>query len=443
MKTILRILAFALVVSAAIPKQARAEGSPGLVFGQVPTAAQWNSYFAAKQDYLGFTPINPANLVATAPIAISPSGGVYTWSLTPCAVTGSFYAWSGAAWACTTYGTRTLLTTATSYYVNPASGNDANACTSLAPCATLNHIRDLVCRSIDIGGQTLTIQMVSNAGATNTFAPMIWNCGTVGGGRIVFQGATLAVTGIANNGSGKCRVTVASTTGLTTGDIRAVIGATKAAGAVHEANGSWSITVVDATHFDMTACTFANAWVSGGGVVGSALLSSTSGPAVNFTVPLTTSFGFNGIRFTTSGSGSNAIQNSGSSNFVDFANIDMGPVVANHFALQNYATTYQSGPYVISGNAAMHVINTKGTFLATGQVYISNALAITYFCYTTILGVSQFVAVTFNYQGGTPATVTGQRYVVDTNSIIATGGGGAAFLPGTIAGTTNSGGIYQ
>ncbi len=34
------------------------QSSPGLIYGQVPTAGQWNSYFAAKQDVLGFTPLN-------------------------------------------------------------------------------------------------------------------------------------------------------------------------------------------------------------------------------------------------------------------------------------------------------------------------------------------------------------------------------------------------
>lgn len=37
-----------------------AQSSPGLVYGQVPTAGQWNSYFAAKQDVLGFRPVNQA-----------------------------------------------------------------------------------------------------------------------------------------------------------------------------------------------------------------------------------------------------------------------------------------------------------------------------------------------------------------------------------------------
>lgn len=34
------------------------QSSPALYAGQVPTAAQWNSYFAAKQDALGYTPLN-------------------------------------------------------------------------------------------------------------------------------------------------------------------------------------------------------------------------------------------------------------------------------------------------------------------------------------------------------------------------------------------------
>lgn len=36
---------------------ALAQSSPNLIPGQVPTAAQWNSYFIAKQDTLGFTAV--------------------------------------------------------------------------------------------------------------------------------------------------------------------------------------------------------------------------------------------------------------------------------------------------------------------------------------------------------------------------------------------------
>jgi hypothetical protein len=41
-----------------------------------------------------------------------------------------------------------------------------------------------------------------------------------------------------------------------------------------------------------------------------------------------------------------------------------------------------------------------------------------------------------------PGNVTGQRYSVASNAIITTAGGGLNFIPGTIAGTTSSGGQY-
>jgi hypothetical protein len=40
-------------------------------------------------------------------------------------------------------------------------------------------------------------------------------------------------------------------------------------------------------------------------------------------------------------------------------------------------------------------------------------------------------------------TTTGQRYAVSINAIIGTAGGGANYFPGTIAGTSVSGGIYS
>lgn len=67
---------------ALIPTIAIGQSSPGLRQGQVPTAGQWNSYFAAKQDFLGFTPLNPSSLVGTSPISVTAGAGVVTVSLT-------------------------------------------------------------------------------------------------------------------------------------------------------------------------------------------------------------------------------------------------------------------------------------------------------------------------------------------------------------------------
>ncbi len=51
------VIAAGFLVSASM---AHAQSAPNFSYGQVPTAAQWNSYFASKQDYLGYSPVNRA-----------------------------------------------------------------------------------------------------------------------------------------------------------------------------------------------------------------------------------------------------------------------------------------------------------------------------------------------------------------------------------------------
>jgi hypothetical protein len=62
----------------------------------------------------------------------------------------------------------------------------------------------------------------------------------------------LAITGAANNGSGLVRCTVASTTTLSTGQY---VGISNVPGA-SEIVSEWTITVIDATHFDLQGSTF-------------------------------------------------------------------------------------------------------------------------------------------------------------------------------------------
>lgn len=75
----------------------------------------------------------------------------------------------------------------------------------------------------------------------------------------------VSVSGAANNGSGLVRLTVSSTSGWTTGDYKSVSGVT----GTTEANGHWTVTVIDGTHIDLQGSTYANAYVSGGIVGGS------------------------------------------------------------------------------------------------------------------------------------------------------------------------------
>lgn len=71
------------------------------------------------------------------------------------------------------------------------------------------------------------------------------------------------VSGAADNGSGLIRLTLNTTNGMITGQqvtIRDVLGTT-------EANGNWTVTVVNVTQIDLQDSTFANAYSSSGYVV--------------------------------------------------------------------------------------------------------------------------------------------------------------------------------
>lgn len=79
------------------------------------------------------------------------------------------------------------------------------------------------------------------------------------------------ISAAANNGSGLCRLTIGSSEFMHTGDtatVENISGAT-------ECNGSFTITVVDATHIDLTGTTFSTAYTNGGDVYVTAT-SSTS-----------------------------------------------------------------------------------------------------------------------------------------------------------------------
>jgi hypothetical protein len=76
----------------------------------------------------------------------------------------------------------------------------------------------------------------------------------------------LEIVDAGDSGSGEIRVEVASTASLTTGEYKTI---TQVEGTT-EANGTWQITVIDGTHFDLDGSTFSNAY-SAGGIVGGSL----------------------------------------------------------------------------------------------------------------------------------------------------------------------------
>lgn len=75
-RIILGALALIAVV-VTVPTGAQAQSTcPAIITGAILTQAQWQSCFTAKQDYLGFVPLNPSSIVGIAPITATPTAGV-------------------------------------------------------------------------------------------------------------------------------------------------------------------------------------------------------------------------------------------------------------------------------------------------------------------------------------------------------------------------------
>lgn len=71
---------------------------------------------------------------------------------------------------------------------------------------------------------------------------------------------TFTVSGAADNGSGKVRITTGAAHGLATGQVVTISGIT----GTTEANGTNPVTVVTSTTFDLEDITFSNAYSAGG-----------------------------------------------------------------------------------------------------------------------------------------------------------------------------------
>jgi hypothetical protein len=99
--------------------------------------------------------------------------------------------------------------------------------------------------------------------------------------------------------------------------------------------------------------------------------------------------------------------------------------------------------YTVSGNATTaHIIATGG-----GQVNVNGITGVTvsanitvaYFVLTSNFCGANLAGITYTLGGH---TVTGKRYEADNFSMINSGGGGATYFPGSVAGTTSGGGTY-
>jgi hypothetical protein len=132
-------------------------------------------------------------------------------------------------------------------------------------------VRDFTCRNLLVTG-TETIINTQHLGVGDAFIEVLQNItapaqNADGGLEVNRLEAAVTINGAANNGSGLIRIQTTGAHGYTSGDYVRIDGIV---GTVEANNGGlvpyWVISVFDATHFDLVASAFVNAWVSGGTV---------------------------------------------------------------------------------------------------------------------------------------------------------------------------------
>lgn len=135
------------------------------------------------------------------------------------------------------------------------------------------------------GGQTIGTNAYTCGAATDT--PGSITDKEVIQVQFVNAATTLAITGAANNGSGKIRLTLASTASLSTNQWITVDGYSVSGG--QQGGGLWKIQVIDSTHIDLVntfgsqPSVFASTYVSGGSICTATLNVNSRGakPIVN------------------------------------------------------------------------------------------------------------------------------------------------------------------
>lgn len=111
--------------------------------------------------------------------------------------------------------------------------------------------------------QRLYTALISTANLTSGTSTVTFDNGTdsiVLGCYVFDQNIGGGVSNCADNGAGLIRVTTSSAHGLTTDDCINITGVT----GTTEANGDWTVTVIDTTNIDLQGSSFSNAYVSGG-----------------------------------------------------------------------------------------------------------------------------------------------------------------------------------
>jgi hypothetical protein len=390
-----------------------AQSSPGLYFGQVPTAAQWNSYFAAKQDFpfvLGpgiqqnVPNIQTSNYTAQSSDCgkiIVASGGYFTITLPSiagiqpnCVVTvydgdstrgkalSGFPAdlnttlWPlqslqvgvlASNWVTLSNPGRWKFPSNETIFIDNTNGNDGNdglASGAGGAIQTFGRLNTIITNQFDMQGHTLTASL-----ATGTYTNSVVDYTNVGGGVVNINGNGSTLSGTATN-SNALDVSVAPGVGALGVSIFSVQSAS-----IICSNGAHGYFIRN-----------------GIGQIGT------------------------GLSFGTCGGGSQI--------WVDSPYSKMQ-------LTNNYTITAGGGWHLTSAGGFIDYNDSTKTVSLTGTL-----------TYTQQFAVAEFsgAIVSFNTWSG---SAIGTRYSANTGGSISTNGGGPNFFPGNAPGLMQQGGHYD
>lgn len=259
---------------------------------------------------------------------------------------------------------RELLVAPRTYYVRSGGSDTTNTGLSATSAfATRQHAYDVISETLDVGGQTVTIDVGTGTWTDNFSIQTPW----IGGGVIIFNG----------QGSGS---TTLSGDGVSTEPFGVYV---PCVGTLKLQN----LTIADPTGFSCldlaAACVVTN-----------------------------------GADFAFGTSNGNA-----------------------HIACYFPGAVFNTGTaYTVSGDATYHLYAFgPGVRIRHVGITVNGTRTFTYFAYASDTGWIRGGG-TVTLGGG--ASVTGTRYLAQVNGVIDTNGGGANFYPGTVAGSTATGGQY-
>lgn len=166
------------------------------------------------------------------------------------------------------------------------------------------------------------------------------------------------------------------------------------------------------------------------------LISTTSANAIALSEPALYDISGFKLQTTTGGSGLFIVYGG----IVKFSAIDFGACALAHMLCTMGGKITATGNYAISGGAGGHILATTAgvvdinsrTVTLTGTPGFSSA----FIWMSEGMGMANAYSVTFS--GG----ASGKRYLVNNNSVCFVNGAGSTYIPGTVAGTTATGGQY-